>query len=355
MVGRTFRLAAAGAAVSLLFGAVAGAAPTPRKRARAAIGYIVRQQESNGSIPSFSVIASTADGIVSMVAARRAPKAITNAVRYLKNNEGDVDRVGEKAKVIMALEAAGRNPRNFAGRNLVFEIRVGMQPDGRYGDLEQSYVFDQALSILALSAANGEIEGTAVAWLQDAQCDDGGWQFDLPSSASDDAHCSDKTVPPPGDFTTSDTNTTSYAIQAFAASGQPFLPPEEAYDFLDTARDPIKKGWVFAPEFACTGNQEPPACSVTDANSTALVIQALLAFDQPVPDTARRALRSLQYPLCGQKSGAFAVTWNDDDGELKRSGPDVGATVAAVPAILGKTLPIAQAEVTEPAPKPRSC
>ena len=355
MVGRTFRVAAAGAAISLLFGAVASSAPSPRKRARAAVGYIVRQQENNGSIPSFSVIGSTADGIASMVAARRAPKAITKAVRYLKNNENDVDRVGEKAKVIMALEAAGRNPRKFAGRNLVSEIRVGMQLDGRYGDLEQSYVFDQALSILALSAANGEIEGTALAWLQDAQCDDGGWQFDLPSSASDDAHCSDETVPPPGDFTTSDTNTTSYAIQAFAASDQPFLVPEEAYDFLATARDPIKKGWVFAPEFACVGNQEPPDCSVSDANSTALVIQARLAFDKPVRERARQALRSLQYRLCGKNSGAFAVTWVDDDGELKKSGPDVGATVGAVPGVLEKTFPIPPAEVTKPAPKPGSC
>lgn len=355
MVGRTFRIAAAGAAASLLLGAVASSAPSPRKRARAAVGYIVRHQEANGSVPSFSAIASTADGIVSMVAARRAPKAIFRAIQYLKNNETEIDRVGEKAKVIMALEAAGRNPRKFVGRNLVFEIRVGMQSDGRYGDLSQSYVFDQALSILALAAADGEIEGTARAWLQDAQCDDGGWQFDLPSSPSDDAHCYDSTVPPPGDFTTSDTNTTSYAIQAFAASGQPFLAPEEAYDFLDTARDPIKKGWVFAPQFACAGNQEPPDCSVTDANSTALVIQALVAFDQPVPENARRALRSLQYPLCGNRSGAFAVTWVDDDGKLRRSGPDVGATVGAVPGILEKALPIPPAEVTKPAPKPRSC
>lgn len=355
MIRGTSRLVAAGAALSLLIGAAASlAAPTPRKRARTAVGYIVRNQESDGSIPSFSVIGSTADGIVSMVAARRAPAAIARAVGYLENHEADVDRVGEKAKVIMALVAAGRNPRNFEGHNLVRDIRDGIV-DGRYGDLAQSYVFDQALSILALSAAGADIEGVALGWLGDAQCDDGGWQFDLPVSKTDDAHCFDSTAPPPGDFSTSDTNTTSYAVQALRASGFLIVIPEDAFDFFETARDPIKKGWVFAPQFACSGGQEPPDCSVSDANSTALVIQARTAFDKPVSNAARSALRSLQYRLCGPNAGAFAVTWNDDNGDLKKSGPDVGATVGAIPGVLDKPFPIPAFDVTKPAPSTGAC
>ncbi|HYN36248.1 MAG TPA: hypothetical protein VEV82_04660 [Actinomycetota bacterium] len=355
MIRGTSRLVAAGAALSLLTGAAASlAAPTPTKRARTAVSYIVSQQENNGSIPSFSVIGSTADGIVSMVAARRAPAAIARAGRYLENHEADVDRVGEKAKVILALEAAGRDPRSFAGHNLVKDVRDGFI-DGRYGDLSQSYVFDQALAILALSAAGAEIEAEALNWLLDAQCDDGGWQFDLPSSKTDDAHCSDSSVPPPGDFSTSDTNTTSYAIQAIRASGFLVVIPEDAYDFLETARDPIKKGWVFAPQFACSGGQEPPNCSVSDANSTALVIQARVAVNKPVSAGARGALRSLQYRLCGPNAGAFAVTWNDDDGELNKSGPDIGATVGAIPGVLDKPFPIPAFDVTKPAPSTGPC
>lgn len=355
MIRGTSRLVAAGAALSLLLGAAASvAAPSTRKRARTAVSYIVRQQENDGSIPSFSIIGSTADAIVSMVAARRGPAAIFKAIQYLKDHEADVDRVGEKAKVIMALVAAGRDPRSFAGRNLVKGVRDGFV-DGRYGDLAQSYVFDQALAMLALSAAGADIEAAALNWLLDAQCDDGGWQFDLPASKADDAHCFDSTVPPPGDFSTSDTNTTSYAVQAIRASGFIIEIPDEAFDFLETARDPIKKGWVFAPQFACSGGQEPPNCSVSDANSTALVIQARVAFNKPVSPGARRALRSLQYRLCGENAGAFAVTWIDDNGELKKSGPDVGATVGAVPGILEKAFPIPVTDVTEPAPNPGPC
>ena len=356
MVDRSLRVIGAGLALTLSLGtAAAFAAPTPERRARVATTYVVRNQSADGSIVSFSTIASTADAIVSLSAARRGPGAISRAVGYLRSNEADIDAVGEKAKVIMALVASERNPRSFEGRNLVKEIRDGVQIDGRYGDLSFSYVFDQALAILALDAADAAIPANALTWLVDAQCGDGGWQFDQPAALADDEHCFDPTAPPPGDFNTSDTNTTSMVIQAFAARADAPDLNVDPFPFFNTARDQIQKGWVFAPQFACSGDQEPPDCSLSDANSTALVIQAYVAGDRTIPNGGYRALRRLQYPLCGQNAGAFAVTWTTEGETFARSGPDLGATVAAILGILKTPLPVGPRKATKPAPKPGPC
>ena len=355
MERRSLRVvAAAGALVLCAAASVAIAAPSPKRRARVATTFVVRNQSKDGAIVSLSRIASTADAAVALSAARRAPGAIARAIGYLRAHADEVDLVGEKAKVVMALVASGRNHRRFEGRNLVKEIRSGVQPNGRYGDTEFSYVFDQALAILALTAAGAPVHDSAFVWLAAAQCGDGGWQFDQPSSVTDDEHCFDASAQSE-DFNVSDTNTTSMVIQAFAAAGQDLDFTANPYPFFATARDPIKKGWVFAPQFACSGNQRPPECSVSDANSTALVIQAYMAGHRKVPNGGHRALSKLQYRLCGANAGAFAVTWVDDGGTLRKGGPDLGATVAAILGILRKPLPVQETSVTRPAPHPGPC
>ena len=355
MERRSLRVMAAVAALLLCAGATfASAAPSPKRRARVATTFVVRNQAKDGAIVSFSTIASTADAVVALSAARRAPGAIARAVGYLRAHEDEVDLVGEKSKVVMAHVASGRNPRKFEGRNLVKEIRSGVQPDGRYGDTEFSYVFDQALAILALTAAGAPVHDSAFVWLVSAQCGDGGWQFDQPSSLTDDEHCFDESAEG-GDFNVSDTNTTSMVIQAFAAAGRDLDFTVNPYPFFATARDPIKRGWVFASQFACSGDQRPPGCSASDANSTALVIQAYVAGGKKIPSGGHRALSKLQYRLCGPNAGAFAVTWLDDDGTLRKGGPDLGATVAAILGILRKPLPVLETNVTKPAPHPGPC
>lgn len=70
----------------------------------------------------------------------------------------------------------------------------------------------------------------------------------------------------------------------------------------------------------------------TDANSTALVLQAYDAAARPIPHGGLRSLRDLQHPDCG----AFAYTWNGS----AIGDPDVGATIGAVPALVGKAFPV---------------
>lgn len=286
-------------------------------RAERAAGYIAAHQRPNGSIPAFSPIGSTADAVVSLVAAGVGRPTVDRALDYLarKVRNGKVEGVGLQAKVALAVVAAGRDPRRFGGTNLVRAIRSTEQPDGRLG--AGTAVFDQALGLLALVAAGRAPSAASLAWLAGAQCADGGWQYDEPAGAGDDEHCTSVS----DDRFASDTNTTSMAVMALEAAGGP-APGVDPVVFFDAIWDEDRGGWGYT-----WGFQD------TDANSTALVIQAYAALGEELPSGAMRALRSLQYLRCG----AFAYSFNPDG---SRTGPDLGATIGAVPGLLRKPFPI---------------
>ena len=355
MGARSIKIAAVGATVALFAGATPGqAAVGSRYRARMAVRYLVENQMNDGSVPGFSAVGSTADSILAFVAAKRGPGAMDDALNYLAEHEQDIDDVGEKAKVVLALVAAGAEPRDWEKRDLVAEIE-NAEVNGHYGQLPASLVFDQALAILALRAAGDTVPDRVIDWLVDAQCGNGGWQFDQPSSPDDNKRCYNAGASTT-DYNVADTNTTSYVIQSLVANGgEEISLPGRPWSFLKKARDPIKRGWVFAPQFACGRNQEPPECSASDTNSTSLVIQAYTARNKALPAGARKALRGLQRRLCGGNAGGFAVSWIDDDGKLVKGPPDVGATVGAVLGLLEEPLPLRATSDLEPAPDARKC
>lgn len=337
---RVTRFAACGLIGALLVAAgPAGAAPTDQKRARVAVRYLINKQTEEGSICAFSCLGSTADAVVSMVAAKRGAGAIRDAVKYLRTEtssgglDAEFDPVGSKGKVVLAVVASGRNPRDFGNHNLVREIKRAERPSGRYG--ETTSVFSDATATLALVAAGVEPSERAVEWLEKAQCADGGWQYDEPSRSTDDRRCLDGSS---DDYNTSDTNTTGLAVQALEAAGG--TPPVDPFDFFRATRDRAKGGWGYTYG------------SLTDANSTALAVQAYVAEDRRLPDGAMAALRNLQYRLCGKRAGAFSYSYDNDGG---KTGPNVGATIGAIQGLLKRALPVEPFEVTKPAPKPGAC
>ena len=343
MVGPVLRRAGACLlGITLLSAAPASAlaAATPQQRARDGAGYVASHQKANGSIPAFSPIGSTADAIVSFVAAGRGAGNVTDALRYLSQQvgAGNVTGVGLRAKVVMAAVAAGKDPRTFGGSNLVSQILQTQRPNGRYG--ASTAVYDQALAMLALAASGAGPSKRATSWLASAQCDDGGWQYDAPAVRTDDRHCLDG-VDPSTDFFESDTNTTSLAVQALAVGRGNAAPANDPFAFFSSLRDPQFGGWGY------TWGLE-----TTDANSTALVIQAYAASGTPLPSGALGALNALQYRSCG----AWAYSWTDDGhGGFARTSPDVGATIGAILGALQRPLPVDSRPVTKPAPSEPSC
>jgi hypothetical protein len=261
-------------------------------------------------------------------------------MRYLARQvaDGAVTSVGQRAQVALATVAAGGDPHDIGGHDLIAALRSTEQPNGRYG--AGTDVYEHALAMLALAAAGAGPSRAAAAWLDDAQCADGGWQNDDPPGPHDDAHCVDQTDPA-DDFFASDSNTTSLAVQALRAGPGGARPAHDPFAFFRALRDRHFGGWGYSWGF-----------ETTDADSTALVIQAYAAAGRHSPDGALAALEALQYRRCG----AWAFTWTDDGaGGFTRTPPDVGASIDAIQGELRAPLPIAPARVTKPAPATQPC
>jgi len=315
-----------GVIASLSFTAVMWAVPTAARtaaltdtqRAQRAVAYLAGQQRSNGSIVAFSAVGSTADSVLAFVAAGTGHAHMERALSYLSGRvaAGKVDTLGLEAKVVMAVTAAGGDPRSFGGKNLLGAIRNTLGSDGHFGD---SAVLDDALALLAVESSDVTPATRAANWLLAAQCPDGGWAYDKPYDPStDDVHCDDGSGT---DFFPSDSNTTSYVVQGLAAMAATARIEADPFAYFDTVRDPLNGGWSYAASFIAT-----------DANSTALVLQAYAAVGLITPHGALAALRRLQYPTCG----AFAYSWN---GTVKGA-PDIGTTIGAVPGLLLKSFPV---------------
>jgi hypothetical protein len=299
--------------VSIAMAGPASAVITDPQRADRAMAYVGAQQRTNGSFPGFSAIGSTADAVLDMAATGYGDEA--GAIAFLRRqvHRGGVTTVGLIAKVVMAAVAAGLDPATFGGTNLLGHITDAERAGGRFGD---ATVFDQALAILAIRAAGQTPDALAVTWLTDAQCPDGGWQFDRPHRVSENRHCRD--VNDPGDFFRSDTNTTAYAVMAINGLGTPAFGP---FPFFAALRDAAYGGWGYTWDFRRT-----------DANSTALVIQAFAARGRLLPKGAMGALRRLRY-----RCGAVAYSFLNDG---RRTGKDVGASIGAVLGFLREPLPV---------------
>lgn len=296
-----------------------------------AVAYLAAQQRANGSIPAFSPLGSTADAILAFVAAGVGEEQLSDALGFLRRRvaHGKADGVGITAKIVAAVVAGGGDPHAFGGMDLVQSLVDTLGPHGRFGG---ATVFDDALAVLALEAAGASVSEDSIQWLVSAQCDDGGWQYSKPASARDDEHCL-STVRPTNDFFQSDTNTTSYVIQAVdAAGGAAFA--HDPFAFFDDVRDATRHGWGYTWGF-----------QTTDANSTALVIQAYAAAGMAVPPDALAALRKLQDPSCG----GWSFTWTG----AHRTDPEPGSTIGAVLGLLQLPLPLApEAVVGSAAPVP---
>jgi energy-coupling factor transport system substrate-specific component len=119
-----------------------------------------------------------------------------SAIDYLRA-QGSLSETGDLERTILALAAAGVNPRSFDGQDLVAKLRAGRGKDGSWS----GQVNLTAFGVLALAAA-GERSGNgrSAAWLAGARASDGGWGF-TPDTA------------------TGDTDSTGATLQALAAAG----------------------------------------------------------------------------------------------------------------------------------------
>lgn len=284
----------------------------------AATGWLRVQQELSGGFPGFSGEVdpgTTTDAVIALHAAQESDPAaagsLAAALAYLEKSGTSYAETGpgQAAKLALAAVAGGRDPRSFAGLDLVAAMIAPLAtpvPDGiasMYGD----DLYDHALVLIALAASGETISDAAIEPLRATQGADGGWAFNGAAEAG-----------------AADSNTTALVIQALAASGHGDDPMiERALPFLTSLLAPDGSGFAYGPA-------DP---LFADANSTALVIQALIAVGEdpssPTWGNAPMALARFQTP-----SGGLRYLASDEE-------PNLLATLQAIPAMAGIPLPVA--------------
>jgi hypothetical protein len=281
-----------------------------------ALAWILGQQQADGGFPGFGP-GDSADAVFAFVAggedAAAMAKGGKSTLDYLAAQAPTFVKTGAgaNAKLIMAAVAADEDPTSFGGVNLLAELGKSYDPaSGQYG----ADIYGHALALLAIRSVGAVPPGAALSRLLDTQIGDGGWSFDGAQA------------------TGSDTNTTGLVLQALASQRQADEARAKAVTYLQTQQN-ADGGFPYS--------QTSQFGNASDANSTAAAIQGLIAAGQR-PDekawskggkTPYTALAALQ-----NSSGALRYqTALADDNVL--------ATIQAVPALLGKTLPVATTTV----------
>lgn len=341
MLRRSLLTLGTGLALSgVVLSGTARADVTPAQAADYAAGWLGRTIDPTGYVPALSGVSytDTAWAVIALVAAEVGEAQAAEATAYLLAHVDDYvvvageDSPAALAALILAGHARGADVSALVTRLLATKRTTG--PDaGLFGAADATYdgAYRQGLSLLALAAV-GQTDADAVAWLEAEQCADGGWMGNRPDTS---APC------PAFDFDSfvgEESNGTAIAALALAALGED--PVHDPLEFLGETQN-ADGGFAFIPGFG------------SDANSTGLTVQVLLALGEDLDDWAAPEGTPYDFLLSLQvgnppaaKAGALAFMPNPD-GSLTAN---AFATAQAVPALAGKWLPIAPATLSADLP-----
>jgi hypothetical protein len=259
-------------------------APVDRAAGRRGAAFLAAQAPANE-------LGVEADTVIALASAGVEPGAHLLRLRALVPSGSTLP--GAAAKAALAAEAVGANPRCFAGVDLVARINAGYGA-GVYG----ASLFDDSLAITALAGAAEPVPPAALSALRRLRRT-GGYGLSVAGTGRDDP------------------DTTGLALMALRAVGAPRTDPavRGAVRWLLSERLP-GAGWAGA------------AGDSTVSNSTGLALRGLTAVGDGWPAGAAVALRRLQ-----RGDGGFDAT-------AAAPGSRQLATLDAVPALLGKPLPV---------------
>jgi hypothetical protein len=336
--------AALGFAVLVPPGTAGAATPPPLPQtasADAAAAWLAGQFASGGSIPSTTSsgpdLSATANAVLALAAAGVDTSTADAGLSFL---EGQVnayvaadgsDGPGQLALLILDAHALGVAPNDFGGSPLVTRLLATQQSSGpeagMFGTTAQAddYLagdYQQGLALAALAAAGvtgsaptGGAQVTAAdSWLEGQQCPDGGWTSLITTSNP----CNGS----PAEYAGPDTNSTALAVQGLEAQGAlGSAAAASALLFLKKAQDP-QGGWGYEPGSRTRTN---------DPDSTALVLQALLALG--APPSSRTFTKAGVDGVASLESDQLSTGAIEYPGE----GADLLATYQAIPALAGVT------------------
>jgi hypothetical protein len=313
-------LVALAAAASAAIGpTLSASAFTPQTLAASnAISWLHGQQAADGTVAgSASRTEETVWGLAanaqSVEAFATDGKTTIDSLRaHLADEEKTAGNIGG---LVMAVSAAGLDPTNFAGRNLLQDLVCTYNGStGAYSD----QLFNDALAVLALPTDAAPAK--AVAFLAEQQQADGGWEF----SASFG----------------SDTNTTAIVLQALASVGGLATPVKDRAVLYLKAQQKPSGGFQYA-----TGSSD------SDPNSDAAVIEALLAMAEDPTSPA--------WTIAGKNVVGDLLTFQFENGGFgyarpgssSTAAPDPLSTTQALTALASKYLPVVRTQ----GPMPSTC
>jgi hypothetical protein len=299
---------------------------------------------------------STRDIAVALAATGVDEDAFNAAYGWLRANietviagDGDGDSAGDIGWMLLLVGAAGDDPANVGGVNLLARLAAtldALEP-GLYGGTDPTFdgVFRQSVALLGLIAVGVAPPDDAVAWLTSQQCTPGNG-----APAADGGFTAYRdpavpcTAPDAATYSGPDTDSTALAIQALTAVGAtPGIAA--ALDFLAATQDASGGfGWY-------AGSDAVP-------NSTGLAIAAIVAAGED-PTGGRWAsggtdpvtwLVDQQLPCGDDDAGAFTSIYSD-------GAADQFATRQAVLGVALMKLPLAELNfgvVAEPCATPEA-
>ena len=343
MKTRALAATAAGLLVATALVTIGGvgeaASPTsdPALAAKYGARWLGTQAQADGSYQLLSnTFSDTAVAALALAAAGVDQTQFQAAITYLHDHVssflagGGNDDPGSLGLAIMAVVAAGQDPTNFNGQDMVAAVKAtrDKRAPGLYGSKDPTFdgATRQSLALMGLAGA-GATDAPGVQWLQTQQCPDKGWQA---FRADTSAPCQPTDLT---NFSGEDTNSSAVATEALVAQGAS-APHGNPLDWLKGAQNADGGFGVLV------GN-------ATDANSTGLVTQAIVAGGESptqgrwltsagkTPDTALLALQ-VGCEGAAVDRGAFAFQ-PDQSGALK---PNGYATAQAVPGAAGKPFPL---------------
>ena len=222
----------------------AGAPSTSAER------WLLGEQNGDGGFAASPEYASspamTGWAMLGLEASGRNPldvaKGENTPVSYLRDQIDRLRSVNDLERTILALEGAGVDSRDFAGHDLVAELRSRRESDGSVSGQANLTAF----FVLAMRAGGSDRNevGRSAGWLREAQNRDGGWGIN-PAAASDP-------------------DSTGAALQALAVAG---APGDAAAGGVRWLRQVQRGGGGWG--FNTTG--------VVNAQSTAWAVQGLVA------------------------------------------------------------------------------
>jgi energy-coupling factor transport system substrate-specific component len=311
-LGGALRSGGVAAALLLVACLVFTPAPAQASSVSTALTWLEAQQRPSGGFAADSGRDAGAEmtswSMLALAAAGKNPLDVTKGgkspVDFLRAHRSEIKDAGDVARTILSLQAAGVDPRDFVGEDLVSRLLAERRDNGSY----QGWPGTSAYAVLALRAAGANSSATAtVEWLRKVQAKDGGWGNEPQSPSTADI--------------------TGAVLQVLTPGSQ---AADSALDYLRKEKRP---NGGFAPGKTLSAN----------AQATAWVSQGLLAAGKDPAGfgtgaSSLKYLRDLQAP-----DGKFLQ-------EPGTEASPVWVTAEVMVPLAGKFLPIA-APPREPQPK----